>query len=76
MMFAGGPVFWILVVLALVAAVTYFERLLDLRRAQIDYQDFLKGVINVLDAGNDDEALSICDDTPAPVAQDELFRIQ
>ena len=69
MMFAGGPVFWILVVLALVAAVTYFERLLDLRRAQIDYQDFLKGVINVLDAGNDDEALSICDDTPAPVAQ-------
>ena len=69
MIFAGGPVFWILVVLALVAVVTYFERLLDLRRAQIDYQDFLKGVINVLDAGNDDEALSICDDTPAPVAQ-------
>lgn len=69
MIFVGGPVFWILVVLATVAVFTYIERLLDLRRAQIDYQGFLKGVINVLDAGNDDEALSICDDTPAPVAQ-------
>ena len=69
MIFAGGPVFWILVVRATVAVFTYIERLLDLRRAQIDYQGFLKGVINVLDAGNDDEALSICDDTPAPVAQ-------
>ena len=69
MTFAGGSVFWILVVLAVVAVFTYIERLLDLRRAQIDYQDFLKGVINVLDAGNDDEALSICEDTSAPVAR-------
>ena len=69
MMPAAGPVFWILTVLAAVAVFTYFERLVDLRRAQIDYQDFLKGVANVLDAGNVDEALVICEDTPAPVAQ-------
>ena len=69
MTLTGGPVFWILITLAVVAVVTYFERLLDLRRAQIDYQDFLDGVINVLDAGNVDEALAICEDTPAPVAQ-------
>lgn len=69
MMLTGGPVFWILLALAVVSVVMYFERLLDLRRAQIDYQDFLKGVINVLDGGNDDEALAICDDTAAPVAQ-------
>jgi len=68
MTLTGGPVFWILLVLAIVAVVTYFERLLDLRRAQIDYQDFLKGVINVLDSGNDAEALSICEDVSAPVA--------
>lgn len=68
MTLTGGPVFWILLVLAIVAVVTYFERLFDLRRAQIDYQDFLKGVINVLDAGNDAEALSICEDVAAPVA--------
>lgn len=69
MTFVGGPFFWILLVLALVALFTYFRRFVDLRRAQIDYQDFLKGVYNILDSGNDDEALSICEDTLAPVSQ-------
>jgi len=69
MILTGGPVVWILLVMAFVALVTYFERLLDLRRAQVDCQDFLKGVVNVLESGNDDEALSICDDLAAPVAQ-------
>ena len=68
MTITGGPVFWVLMVLAVVAVVTYVERWLDLRRAQIDYQDFLKGVVNVLESGSDDEALSICEDTSAPVA--------
>ena len=66
---AGGPVFWILALMALVAIITYVDRVIDLRRARIDYQDFLKGVFNVLDSGNDDEALSICEDVGAPVAQ-------
>jgi len=64
----GGPVFWILLALAVVALVTYFERLFDLRRAQIDCQDFVKGVVNVLASGNDEEALAICEETSAPVA--------
>ena len=68
MTLTGSPVFWILLALAVIAIVTYFERFMDLRRAQIDYRDFLKGVINVLDAGNDAEALAICEDTSAPVA--------
>jgi len=68
MLMSYGPVFWILLLLAIVALVTYFGRLMDLRRAQIDYEDFLKGVINILDAGNDEEALAICEDTLAPVA--------
>ena len=68
MTFSCGPVFWVLIVLAVVAVVTYFERLIDLHRAQVDYQDFLKGVINILDTGNDAEALSVCEDLSAPVA--------
>ena len=64
----GGPVFWVLTIEAVVALFIYFERLVEMRRAQIDYQDFLKGVFNVLDAGNTDEALSICDDSLTPVA--------
>ena len=68
MIFPGGLVFYILLFVAVAAVVVYFERLLELRRAHIDCQDLLKGVINVLDRGSVDEALSICEDTDAPVA--------
>lgn len=65
----GGPTFWVLVALAVLAVITYFDRMIDLRRARIDYEDFLKGVFNVLDSGNGEEALSICEDVSAPVAR-------
>jgi biopolymer transport protein ExbB len=63
-----SAVSWVLLAMAAAALITYFERLFDLRRAQIDYQDFLKGVVNILDAGNVNEALAVCEDTGAPVA--------
>ena len=62
----GGPVFWVLTLLGVASVFVFFCRLLDLRRAQIDYQDFIRGVANVLEQGNVDEALAICD---APVAR-------
>jgi len=68
MTFGGGPIFWILVVLAVVSVFAFIERLIDFRRSRIDYQDFLKGVFNNLDAGNAAEALAICEDTGVPVA--------
>ena len=68
MTLTGGPVFWILVTMAVAAVVIFIERFLELRRAQIDYQDFIKGVVNILEGGNADEALAICEDTAVPVA--------
>ena len=68
-MMVGGPVFWVLVLLGIASVFVFFSRLLDLRRAQIDYQDFIRGVANVLEQGNVDEALAICDETSAPVAR-------
>ena len=68
MTISGGPVFWILAALAVAAVVIFFERFFELRRVQIDWQDFVKGVINVLASGNADEALAICEDTAVPVA--------
>ena len=50
------------------AVVIFFERFFELRRAQIDWQDFVKGVVNILAGGNADEALAICEDTAVPVA--------
>lgn len=72
----GGPVFWLLVFLGIAAVIVFFERLLHLRRAQIDYDDFLKGVCNVLENGNVDEAMVICEETPGPVAAVTLTAIR
>ena len=68
MIFAGGPVFWRLVITAAASVIIYFERMIELRRARIDYADFLDGVINILNAGNDGEALAMCEDASVPVA--------
>jgi biopolymer transport protein ExbB len=72
----GGPVFWLLVFAGVAAVIVFFERLLHLRRAQIDYDDFLKGVCNVLENGNVDEAMAICEETPGPVAAVTLTAIR
>ena len=65
---AGSVFFWILAAMGAAAAVMFVERLVELRRSQIDWQAFLKGVSNVLATGNEEEALAICEDTPVPVA--------
>ena len=65
----GGPVFWLLIALGATSVLLFFNRLVALRRAQIDYADFVRGVGNVLEQGNPDEALALCDETPAPVAR-------
>lgn len=72
----GGPVFWLIVFLGAAAVAVFFERLLHLRRAQIDYSDFLKGVCNVLENGNVEEAMMICEETPGPVAAVVLTAIR
>lgn len=62
------PVIWLLIALAISAVIVYFERLIELRRAQIDWQDFVNGAINNLNQGNIEEELSICEDNASPVA--------
>ncbi|HHU16189.1 MAG: MotA/TolQ/ExbB proton channel family protein [Kiritimatiellae bacterium] len=76
MMGQGGPVFLLIVALGIASVIVFFERLLHLRRAQIDYNDFLKGVCNVLENGHIDEAMMICEETPGPVAAVTLTAIR
>ena len=64
----GGPVMWLLVVCSILAGVIFLERLLHLHRAQIPYVDFLKGIYTILGRDNVVEAVSICEETPGPVA--------
>jgi biopolymer transport protein ExbB len=71
-----GFVFWIIVILGIDSFVTFLTRMLQLRRAQINYADFIKGICNVLKNGNVDEAIMICEETPGPVAAVVLTAIR
>ncbi|MFW5871070.1 MAG: MotA/TolQ/ExbB proton channel family protein [Verrucomicrobiota bacterium] len=64
----GGPVLWVIMSAGLLAFVVFLERALHLHRARIKSEDFLKGIINILRRGNVAEALTICEETPGPVA--------
>ncbi len=64
----GNAMVWIIVASGLLAFGVFIERSLSLHRARIRFDDFLKGIFNILDRENIREALTICDDTPGPVA--------
>ena len=64
----GGPVFWLIVASGLVALIVFLERFLHLHRARIRVDDFLKGICTILRRDNIAEAVSICEETPGPVA--------
>lgn len=65
----GGPVLWIILALGAVALCVFLERSLQLHRERVDATDFLHGIFNSLRRGNEAEALSICEETPGPVAR-------
>lgn len=68
MVLKGGWITWVILLGGLGAMVIIVERLLHFHRCQINVPEFMRGVINVLKRGNALEAISICDDTPGPVA--------
>ena len=69
LMVKGGWIMWPLMVCSIAAAVLFFERVFHLHRAQIKPDDFLNGIYTIVNRGNTAEAVSICDQTPGPVAQ-------
>lgn len=60
---------WLLLALGLVALVIFIERTLYLHRAQIRSTEFLNGIKNLLQKDRLMEALTLCEETPGPVAQ-------
>lgn len=65
----GGPVMWLLVLLGLVAVIIFIERSLFLHRSQIRSTEFLEGIKNLLLKQRLMEALTLCEETPGPVAK-------
>lgn len=64
----GGPMLWVLAVLSLVGVVLFIERVLFLHRGQIRAKSFVDGIKNILAKRRLVEALTVCEETPGPVA--------
>lgn len=64
----GGPVMWVIFGCSVVAVYLILERYLSYHRAQIDAPEFIQGLKNILKRNNVTEAVTICDETPGPVA--------
>ena len=65
---AGGVVMILILICSVIALFVIVERLLHLHRAQINVSEFLHGLKNVLGRNNVVEAITICEETPGPVA--------
>ncbi|MFM9092228.1 MAG: MotA/TolQ/ExbB proton channel family protein, partial [Verrucomicrobiota bacterium] len=64
----GGPMMLVLAGLAVLAVMVFVERLLFLHRGQIRAREFLEGIRNILAKRRLVEALTVCEETPGPVA--------
>ena len=64
----GGPLMWVLVVVAAIGVVLFIERALYLHRGQIRSTAFVSGIKNILAKRRLMEALTVCEETPGPVA--------
>lgn len=59
---------WVLLALAFVTLVLFIERTLYLHRGQISSSAFLDGIKNILAKRRLVEAVTVCEETPGPVA--------
>lgn len=65
----GGVVMYPLLVVSLVGFVLFIERSLFLHKGHIETGDFLAGIKNLVGKHRLMEALTLCEDTPGPLAR-------
>lgn len=64
----GGPMMWVLLALGFIGVMLFVERTLFLHRGQIRAKAFVDGIKNTLAKRRLVEALTLCEETPGPVA--------
>ncbi|MFT3782889.1 MAG: MotA/TolQ/ExbB proton channel family protein [Nibricoccus sp.] len=64
---SGGPMMFIVLLVAVVALVILIERTLFLHRSQIRSKQFIEGIKNALAKRRIVEALTLCEEAPGPV---------
>jgi biopolymer transport protein ExbB len=64
----GGPMLWVIAALGVLGLMLFIERTLYLHRGQIRAKAFVEGIKNILGKRRLVEALTVCEETPGPVA--------
>lgn len=64
----GGLMMWPIMLLAVAGLLIFVERVLYLHKGQIRTDTFLTGIRNLLEKDRVVEALTVCEETPGPVA--------
>jgi biopolymer transport protein ExbB len=64
----GGPMMAVVLLMAAIVVVLFIERTLYLHRGQIRTKPFIDGIKNTLERRRLVEALTLCEETPGPVA--------
>lgn len=65
----GGPVMYPLLLVSLLGFILFIERALFLHKGQIGTEDFLSGIRNLVGKKRLVEALTLCEETPSPLAR-------
>ena len=65
----GGPVMWIILGCAVLALFIFLTKVFQFHRDEISVRELLRGLFNVLQRNGVVEALTLCDNTPGPVAK-------
>lgn len=65
----GGPVMYPLLFVSVLGFVLFIERAMFLHKGQIGTQDFLSGIKNLIGKKRLVEALTLCEETPGPMAR-------
>ncbi|RMD80914.1 MAG: MotA/TolQ/ExbB proton channel family protein [Lentisphaerae bacterium] len=63
----GNLITWSILIIAFIGTILVIERFFNLWRADINFESFIRGVINTLRSQNAKEAIQVCDETPGPI---------
>ena len=69
MMSDGGPVMWLILFASIISMVIFLEKWFQFHREQIHVGELINGLFNVLRRDGYVEAITLCDNTPGPVAK-------
>ena len=65
----GGPVMWIILFCSLLSLFIFLVKVFQFHREEVGVRELLRGLFNVLKRNGIVEALTLCDNTPGPVAK-------